>query len=102
MKKSMIAVSILAVLSAPVFAENQDSSWVFRGTVAYVSPNDDSGPVLGNDGLTVDSGLGLGLSLTYMLDQNWGVEVLAATPFTHDLTGTGDLAGLDIGVSTSF
>jgi len=97
MKKSVLAVAILSALSAPVFAGEQDSPWVFRGTVAYVAPNDDSGPVLGNDGVSVDSGLGLGLSFTYMFDQNWGLEVLAATPFTHDITGTGALTGLDIG-----
>lgn len=62
-----------------------------------MAPNNDSGAVLGNDGVTVNSSIGLGLSFTYMLDQNWGVELLAASPFTHDIAGTGALAGLDIG-----
>lgn len=100
MKKSVLALTLLSAVSAPVFADaqgNQDSPWVFRGTLAYVAPNDDSGPVLGNDGVTVDASFGLGLSFTYMLNQSWGIEVLAASPFTHDITGTGALAGLDIG-----
>ncbi len=97
MNRTTIAVALLGVLSANVFADSSDTPWVFRGTVAYVAPNDDSGPVLGNDGVNVDSSLGLGLSLTYMVNTNWGVELLAATPFTHDIVGTGALAGLDIG-----
>lgn len=100
MKKSVVAVALLSALSAPIFAEtnsDKDTPWVFRGTLAYVQPNDDSGAVLGNDGVSVDAGLGLGLSFTYMFDQNWGLEILAASPFTHELKGTGALSGLDIG-----
>ncbi|MFT5522001.1 MAG: outer membrane protein [Enterobacterales bacterium] len=100
MKKSILPLAILVALSATSFASAQaddTKSWIFRGTIAHVAPNDDSGPVLGNDGVSVDSGTALGLSFTYMLDDNWGIEVLAATPFTHDINGTGALAGISIG-----
>jgi len=99
MKRKLLAITLLGLLSATVNvqAADDDSGWIFRGTVAYVDPNDDSGEVLGNDGVSVDTGLGLGLSFTYMLDQHWGVEILAATPFTHDIVGTGALSGLAIG-----
>jgi len=96
MKKSILAAAILAAISAPAFAN--DSNWIFRGTVAHISPNDDSGTVLApGDGVSVGSSTGIGLGFTYMMDKNWGVEVLLATPFTHDIEGTGDLAGLSIG-----
>ena len=40
----------------------------------------------------------LGLSATYMLTNNLGLEVLAASPFTHDITAKGGaLAGASIG-----
>ncbi|MBV1910476.1 MAG: outer membrane beta-barrel protein [Kangiellaceae bacterium] len=100
MKKLIVALVLVSSFNGAVIAENQIAEkppWLFKGTVAYVSPNDSSNSVLGNDGVTVDSGLGLGLSFTYMLDSNWGIEVLAATPFTHEITGTGNLSGLDIG-----
>ncbi len=100
MKKSLVAVAFISALSAPLLVQsssNQDTPWVFRGTLAYVQPNDDSGDVLGNDGVSVDAGLGLGLSFTYMMDQHWGIEILAASPFSHEITGTGALDGLDIG-----
>ena len=93
MKKSILAVAVLAAISTPVFAE--ESNWVFRGTVAHISPNDDSGSVLGgNEGVSVGSSTGLGLGFTYMMDKNWGFEILLATPFTHDIEATGDLAAL--------
>jgi outer membrane protein len=100
MKKSIITLALLCVSNSPVFAQDNNldgTGWVFRGTVAFVAPDDSSGSVLGNDGVSVDSSLGLGLSFTYMLDRNWGIEILAASPFTHDIVGTGALAGLSIG-----
>jgi len=98
MKKKILAIALLSVLASTAQAEDnsEDSNWVFRGTIAYVDPNDDSGAILGG-GVSVDAGLGLGLSFTYMLDVNWGIEILAASPFTHDIVGTGVLSGLDIG-----
>jgi len=98
MKKKILAITLLSVLGSTVqAAENADgSNWIFRGTIAYVDPNDDSGEVLGG-GVSTDAALGLGLSFTYMIDDHWGVEILAATPFSHDIVGTGVLSGLDIG-----
>jgi len=80
--------------SLNTFAAND---FIFRGTAAYVSPNDSSGRVLGNDGVSVDSEVGVGLAVTYMFDDHWGFEVLAATPFRHNIDGTGELGGLAIG-----
>ncbi|MCF6193870.1 MAG: outer membrane beta-barrel protein [Kangiellaceae bacterium] len=103
MKRSIIALALLGAVSGSVVAadnKSDDTSWVFRGALAYVVPDDSSGPVLGNDGVAVDSSLGLGLSLTYMMNRNWGVELLAASPFKHDIVGMGDLEGLDIGKAT--
>lgn len=96
MKKTLLALTVLTTLAAPAMAQ-EAGSWVLRTSIANVSPNDESGAVLGNDGVSVDSATGLGISLTYMVDNNWGVEVLAASPFSHTIDGTGNLAGLNIG-----
>ena len=45
---------------------------------------------------TLNSDTQLGLNLAYMLSDNWAVEVLAATPFEHDI-GTKGLGGLELG-----
>ncbi len=96
MKKTLLALTVLASVATPAMAQEQ-GSWLLRASVANVNPNDDSGAVLGNDGVAVDSATGLGLSLTYMFDSHWGLEVLAASPFSHSIDGTGALKGLNIG-----
>lgn len=46
--------------------------------------------------LDVDNDTQLSLTVEYMLTPNWGIEVLAATPFNHTAKGTDTLNGLDV------
>ena len=59
-------------------------------------PNDSSSNVTGipNSKVDVDNAAAFGLNFTYMVTDNIGVELLAATPFTHNLTGEGSIAAL--------
>ena len=78
--------------------------WVVRAGATYVDPDDSSSVVrLNQDSLGEDSGVSvggdtqLGLTLGYMFNSHWGVELLASTPFEHDLDAEGEaLAGLNI------
>lgn len=71
---------------------------VVRGGYASVNPDSDSDDVLGaGTKVEVESGAAAGISLTYMFSSNLGLEVLAATPFTHDIEGDGGLDGISIG-----
>lgn len=103
MKKSILATSLLALgLAAPVAAEIS----VNVGAIG-VMPNDDSAnlPVIesvaglsaGTTGVTVDDNWQLGITFDYKIDPNWTLELVAATPFKHEIEGTGALAGLKIG-----
>lgn len=94
-KKYLASAVALALLgSTSVMADD----WTFRIAATQVSPNDDSSPILGNDKVAVDSDLGLGFSLAYHIDEQWSVELLAALPFTHDLSVSGGpLAGVSVG-----
>ncbi|MES1943533.1 outer membrane protein W [Salinisphaera sp. PC39] len=69
--------------------------WVVRGGPAYVDPTDDSDGVPGVAGAKVeaDDAWALGFSVGYMLTDNWSVDLLAATPFKHDIEGKGSLSG---------
>jgi outer membrane protein len=42
-----------------------------------------------NSKVSVDDDTQLGLTVEYMLNSNWGVEVLAATPFSHTASAKG-------------
>jgi outer membrane protein len=66
-----------------------------RAGVATVAPDDSSDGIaipalaigkMPGTRAEVDSDTQLGLTATYMLNSAWGVELLAATPFKHDIT----------------
>ncbi|RFA25534.1 hypothetical protein CAI21_19050 [Alkalilimnicola ehrlichii] len=94
-QKQIVAVACAALASTPALALEQ-GDWLVRVGPTWVIPNDDSGAVkpLGQKGVEVDSSVALGASLTYMITNNLGVEILAATPFSHDVSGSKDLSGL--------
>lgn len=73
--------------------------FIVRAGAAMVDPNENSGTIspaavspAGEVG--IDDDLQLGLTGTYMFTDNIGLELLAATPFTHTISLEGDLAGL--------
>jgi len=94
MRRSTIlaAVITLAAFSAPVSADAGD--WLVRVGASYVDPDSDNGKVSGTTTeFKVDSAASLTFDLTYMLDDNFAIELLAAWPFEHDiaLQGVGDV-----------
>jgi len=103
--KTLLATAICAGLTAPAVAYEAGDTLVRFG-FAHVSPNDDSGQVLGqlmdvNDGVGVNSDTQLGLTLNYFFNSDWAFEVLAATPFSHDIYATGDTATVLTGANLS-
>ncbi|MDC8829132.1 OmpW/AlkL family protein [Alteromonas gilva] len=94
MKKSILATIVLGALAGvPAAMAHDAGDIIVRAGLTTVSPNDDSGNVYvdalgGNVGMgaEVGSDTQIGLNLVYMLDAHWGIEVLAATPFSHDVT----------------
>ncbi|MFP2768599.1 OmpW family outer membrane protein [Oceanisphaera sp. KMM 10153] len=78
MKK--ISLLVATVLLAPSAFAHQTGDILVRGGAINVSPTTDT-----NDALDVQSNTQLGLTLSYMVTDNWGVELLAATPFSHDV-----------------
>ncbi|MEE4246586.1 MAG: OmpW family outer membrane protein [Kangiellaceae bacterium] len=98
MKLKVMSAVVAALLGAQAFAADGDNDgWTLRVGAAAVLPQDSSGPVLGSDGVNVASGTALGVSFEFPLSEKWGFEILAATPFAHDIDGTGALEGLPIG-----
>lgn len=95
----LLLVGVFALGAGPALALER-GDWLVRSGPTWVMPNDDSGSVvlngsaIGGSEVGVNSAAALGVSLTYMLRSNWGVEVLAATPFKHEVSGGGALAGL--------
>ena len=103
MRKTLFTASVLAVaLAAPFAQAHQAGDVIVRAGAITVDPREDSGNVkIGGvaapgTGATLDSDTQLGLNFAYMLTDNIGIELLAATPFSHDV-GTKGLGGLKLG-----
>lgn len=87
-----VLVSVAMGLSGSALAYEQ-GDWIIRAGAAMVDPDTDSdaisiptdpATVLPN-GVDVDDDTQFGITGTYMLTDIWAVELLAATPFEHDI-----------------
>lgn len=96
-KSSALLLLASAITITPAFAYEK-GDWIIRAGLASVQPNDDSTPLTLNGTELSQLGLGLprteasvesneqlGITLTHMLSQNWGIGLLVATPFSHDV-----------------
>lgn len=97
-----VAMATLAAAAGPVHAADA-GDWIVRGGLTYISPEEGTsnrhgelGPALAGTDVNVGSQAGFGGTLTYMVDDNIGFELLVGTPFKHDLAlAGGALAGAE-------
>ena len=100
MKKALILAATL-IAATPALA-HEAGSFIVRAGVAHVAPNDSSSRIstsatgsLAGTKATVNSDTQLGLTFTYKLTDHIGIELLAATPFSHQVNVQGVGAGID-------
>lgn len=103
-QRKMLALAVAGVFTAGLTEgalAYQAGDLILRAGVASVQPNEHSDPLalngtpLPGTKAGIDNNEQLGLTLTYMLTPQWGVGVLAATPFEHDIKAKG--VGVDAG-----
>ncbi len=97
-RASILRSSVIAavcLLPAMSVGAVEQGDWLVRAGWAHVEPNDDSGGLTADPTIEVGVGSGdaLGLTIAYMLTPNIGVELLAASPFKHDIEAKGSLSG---------
>jgi len=94
MNKTLFATSLLALaLAAPLAQAHQAGDIILRAGAITVDPHESSSDIwvgaLGTDvagsKATLDSDTQLGLNFAYMVTDHVGIELLAATPFSHDV-----------------
>ncbi len=97
LKRSLVAAAVTGVLAGWTGAAFGAGDWLVRFGGANVSPNDGSSGVVADDAVGVDSGTSVFVTAEYMLNPAMGVELLAAWPFSHDITlkGSGKIAETD-------
>lgn len=94
MRTSLFTASLLALaIAAPLAQAHQAGDIIVRAGAITVDPQESSSDIwvgaLGTDvagtKATLDSDTQLGLNFAYMLTNNIGIELLAATPFSHNV-----------------
>lgn len=106
--KKVISTAIISAftVSTPLMAVEQGDILV-RARIINIAPDvgsnditDMSGTSLGLGGIDVDDATTLDIDFTYMVTNNFGIELLLDLTSTHDITGTGGLSGVNIGEVT--
>ena len=95
--------ALLIAASAPVFAY-EAGDIIVRGGVAYVDPNTDAGNINSpftalngiSDPVEVEASSGVTLTGTYMFHKNFGIELVGALPFQHDINADGTVESLGL------
>ena len=105
MRKSVFAASLLALaVAAPAAYAHQAGDIIVRAGAVTVQTKENTSSVKVDRGAnlnlggkaTLDNDTQLGLNFAYMVTDHWGVELLAATPFKHDVALKGTTAaGVD-------
>ncbi|MFQ5635367.1 MAG: OmpW family protein [Gammaproteobacteria bacterium] len=94
MKSLLLVVAGACLLSTGAYAgpnaSREAGDWFVRVGGTYISPKSNNHPVVG-----VDEALSLTFNGTYMFTDNFGLELLAALPYKHDidLNADGSKAG---------
>lgn len=97
MKVATFFTSVLAFVLVPaqVLADYEESSVILRIGAGWVNPDDDSnwlrldGTELAGTRVYVDDGESATFTGTWLFAEHWGVGLLAAIPFEHDLAVSG-------------
>ncbi len=96
MKKALTLALVTAAMAGGSIATQayEAGDWIVRVGATTVDPDTDSDairiptspPTVLPNGVDVDDNTQLGLIGTYMASDHFGIELLAATPFDHDIT----------------
>lgn len=101
-KLFMSGVLVACTATIPQWASAYEAGdLIVRMGAATVAPREDSSALsiagvgaIAGSGAGVDDNTQLGITLTYMLNRNWGLGLLAATPFEHDVDADTGALGL--------
>ena len=92
MHKSLLSASLFALaLAAPLAHAHKTGDFIVRAGAITTAPNEDSGELkldgtkISGTKATLTSDTQLGLTFAYMLTDHIGLELLAATPFQHEV-----------------
>lgn len=94
MKRLIVAgLACVMAINVAVASSREAGQWIVRAGVGGVFPDSDNLDLGGGNVLEVDDGYAITINGTYMVTDSFGVELLASTPFSHDLELNGSKVG---------
>ena len=99
MKNTVKFLLIPAVLACAAAAQAQTAgTWMVRGGATTITPNVNSGdltaPSIAGSKASINSSSKVSGGITYMLDNNFSIDVPLSVPFQHDISGDGSILGV--------
>jgi len=89
MLKCVLAGALAGGLTAGAAQAYEAGDWVVRAGIWGVYPKSGNLNIGPGADIDVEDGYGLGFNFTYMATPNLGVELILATPFSHDIKLSG-------------
>ena len=89
----LVATGLLALIAGPALAY-EPGTFVLRGGVGTVAPKSHSLTIsdeVESVVIDVENSSSMTLTGTYMFNEHWAIDVLAALPFKHDIKATVDM-----------
>lgn len=75
-------------------AAKEAGDWIIRAGITHIAPKSNNGSIDDGEGGVINLDVGTATMMTfdgtYMVTNNFGVELLAALPFKHDIKGHAD------------
>lgn len=92
-----LSFALLGLVSHSPPSVAAQGDWIVRGGAGYVDPKSDNLELAPNTNVQVDEGISATIEGTYMFADKWGIELLAAWPFKHDIDidGLGEVAQVE-------
>jgi outer membrane protein len=78
--KVALCAALLSAVAVDTASAFDQGDWLIRLGVSNVDPKSNNSEIV-----SVDSAVSATVNFTYMMTDNWAVEVLAAYPFKHDI-----------------
>jgi outer membrane protein len=104
-KFTLSALCLTGAALLPFAHAHEQGDWLVRGGLTTVAPDETSSNIIAGGGdlgvaLTIDNDSQFGINVAYFITDNINIELLAATPFKHqvnfslpDALGTGNQLG---------
>lgn len=92
-KTTALTAALAMALGAGTATALEQGDILVRGGVGHIDPSGES-ETFGGNYVEADSGTTFAFTVSYMVTDRFGVELLGSAPFNHDIDGGGGLSGL--------